>query len=1502
MLRPPSPGPDHANSPPFDHTPTRVLSRSSTAPSARVSWAGPALGTGHRSRSIHATDEPGATRPKLDRPASYMGAPAAALPPPAPSAPIPAAATPTPGPGPAQTPFLTLPRRHVLKAALAFIVASLFSFHPALQAIVGNSPHLVANAVLFFNPVRSRGAFIESGAMGVLGLIYSAVLGYLSLCVATALVSYEGLVITSKVISLVVFIFIPIFVLAYVKANLGRPAIYTGNSIAHIMLLIVLTQETPIVHFDGVVDPKRAEDNAAALLMGLVISFLIGWFLWPQRAHTRLQRSIHGTIDSCQHLLHEIVDVFILDGWSIGTLPNGADGLSEDSVHLALLSPTPEARTRSTALAGLLQKHRQSFTTLEKALDEARPEVSEYHAWRMRSLYASAVRSLNQLSQHLGGIYSGVDTQIRWMRRDLTTADTPPPTPTGVTPSSASTGAILTTRQKNELVSLIEFIAHVQPTLVALTNGCQMTFSSIRTILDASFQARPDDTAVWAEVRQQLTDRPSSPQPASLPPERVRLPSQLWRQLRQITSQAVRDAGQLGEPLFRPLARGTTYGTLPTATRDAGGCPACFVCRQCGGRAVRPGTVAEDIHRSRPCTYALLRRLRVHLIANLECFNAAYTHALSEMYHRRPLWRRWHDAYTSQPEPMGVPSSSAPGPPASSAGNLPTPTGRPPSSASLTSLWVAFGTPPADPSLLSSSTASPSLSPRPGEGLPEVGRRPSTHVGVPSPLRHTTEEGLSHSMHGSEGSSLSRESSTHAALGSHPYEHLFTVYFFVFSIQEFAAELLSLLRVTENIVAAHPRLGRAGGCEPLGATPDRGPAAPCECDTPVDPHQPASPCSPASLIVKPGGSPGMPGGTEIDAAPVFVRTPTQRSLGASLRHGPSLMISAVGNFLSWLFRPPSEHREWHIPASELDPPGLHNPVPATRDQAVRYRLWRFFLWFRWFQTKYAIKAGTVATLLALPAFVESWNPTFRAFRGEWSAITALVVMTPTVGGSNITSVYRVLGTVVGGLVAYLVFLLCDETYLPVPSWLVGLYHLLLPSAAWRATLAHLADTLVPFPILFPVTIFLVTLPGFHLLLNSKFPKVGQYSLITFSVVLHNKVKGGEDADVPIGSLAMHRTTAVLFGVVVGLLATIYIWPFEARVEVRRGLSDLFINMSLLYDKLVSTFSLGADLEPLPASHGASRPVTLHRPPPPPRRPTAAGSDSSDDDDAPWQHSSLTVYAQEQQWLEPHLHEFMEMELSLQKALLGLQILLNDTAHEPRLKGPYPSHVYQRMFRSCQVILDKFVAVRGAVTKQMWQLRRLHHVHQTSTPPSGLSRTGGGADPGRVPDSAGETLGRRDRGPFLSPMEAFAINFMHPCRRERVNMVGCSLLYFYILASACLLKTPLPPFLPPLTQAHRKLVEKMRQLDQQHRLRYQRRFLNAEQLPTTTGPTATNGGPGGARHAEDEAYEVHHLFYYAQAVLFGDIVRELESLGACMVELFGCYGGKELRHLQAHRTV
>ena len=47
------------------------------------------------------------------------------------------------------------------------------------------------------------------------------------------------------------------------------------------------------------------------------------------------------------------------------------------------------------------------------------------------------------------------------------------------------------------------------------------------------------------------------------------------------------------------------------------------------------------------------------------------------------------------------------------------------------------------------------------------------------------------------------------------------------------------------------------------------------------------------------------------------------------------------------------------------------------------------------------------------------------------------------------------------------------------------------------------------------------------------------------------------------------------------------------------------------------------------------------------------------------------------------------------------------------------------------------------------------------------------------------------------------NFLIPITKERKDLVGNVLLYFYILAAALILKTPLPPYLPPAEKAKNK---------------------------------------------------------------------------------------------------
>ncbi|KAI1317808.1 hypothetical protein EDD11_007830 [Mortierella claussenii] len=495
-------------------------------------------------------------------------------------------------------------------------------------------------------------------------------------------------------------------------------------------------------------------------------------------------------------------------------------------------------------------------------------------------------------------------------------------------------------------------------------------------------------------------------------------------------------------------------------------------------------------------------------------------------------------------------------------------------------------------------------------------------------------------------------------------------------------------------------------------------------------------------------------------------------------------------------------------------PNIHNkantlqtPTPSTFSQKWSTRLWKFLHIFRSFQVKYAAKAAISTMILLIPAFVDWTRPYFVQYRGEWALISMLIVMVPTVGGTNIVGIYRIMGTIAGCYMGVAIYLLFP---------------------------AH--------EIMLPLCCFLFAIPNFYLVLCSSYPRIGQVTLLAFNLVLiqtYNRRHG--DGTVPpddddddenmanffapfsvargvglpmkeppndpshidvVWTIALHRAVAVSIGVVIGVLVTSYIWPYEARVELRKGLSDLLLNISWLYNRLVSVYSTNLDrIHIIPAEEphqkGRSKFQDLLR-----------KSTFQERFQTPGQEEETTLGESSQMHIERMNKEFMAIELSLQLQLLQLYALLEETPNEPRLKGKFPVGTYKNMLGSCQNILDRFLSMRLVITKDEWV------------------------------ESA-----RRD--------------FIVPVNKERREMVGNVLLYFYTIASALRLKTPLPPYLPPANNARLRLIQKIRQLPV-----VQNKVVMTEEL--------------------DERY----IFYYAYALVMDDIIRELERLGQWSQDLFG----------------
>ncbi|TFK44661.1 Fusaric acid resistance protein-like-domain-containing protein [Crucibulum laeve] len=209
-------------------------------------------------------------------------------------------------------------------------------------------------------------------------------------------------------------------------------------------------------------------------------------------------------------------------------------------------------------------------------------------------------------------------------------------------------------------------------------------------------------------------------------------------------------------------------------------------------------------------------------------------------------------------------------------------------------------------------------------------------------------------------------------------EHVFLVYFFIFTLQEFSRELVSLVDAMERIY-----------------TYEQGYAKRRSWWTRI-----ASSClfiahMSASLFL---------------TNPATYITPEHRTIPASFPkikpHAPNTMQTPDRSQLTFIGR--AQQRLWAI---------------GTRLQER--------------DAKYAIKAGMATAILASPAFFDSTRPLFVAYYGDWALISFFVVISPTIGATNYLSLQRVLGTLFGAAVAATMYTLSPEN--PVVLSIFGFF-------------------------------------------------------------------------------------------------------------------------------------------------------------------------------------------------------------------------------------------------------------------------------------------------------------------------------------------------------------------------------------------------------------------------------------------------------------------------------
>lgn len=324
-----------------------------------------------------------------------------------------------------------------------------------------------------------------------------------------------------------------------------------------------------------------------------------------------------------------------------------------------------------------------------------------------------------------------------------------------------------------------------------------------------------------------------------------------------------------------------------------------------------------------------------------------------------------------------------------------------------------------------------------------------------------------------------------------PNDEVFLVYFYVFCMVEFTKELRNgLIESAKTLNKPRPSLFRRIMC----------------CSGTIHFHSWCS-CKDRLTDIDPDAYvPLLSPEAEPEIEPE--EPPSSAVIQDSERYYRFLQSQTNGLYHQYL-KTPFSHISSNNETAEgtnHEPPSAHPPpVPVSFFLRYRLRIWKFLATLgNSFELKFAFKTALLVFALSLLAFLPETKELYIEFRGQWAILSGVVVMTPTVGGTNVAGLYRILGTIAGALYSYLIWYI-------FPGQAVGL----------------------------ALMIWIFCVPCFFVLLHTGYPRVAQVSLVTVtSIVLAQYANiGNPEWNMDMWELSWRQGSMVSSGIVFGLIIT-----------------------------------------------------------------------------------------------------------------------------------------------------------------------------------------------------------------------------------------------------------------------------------------------------------------------------------------------------------------------------
>ncbi|KAK2003209.1 ribosomal protein L19 [Colletotrichum falcatum] len=277
----------------------------------------------------------------------------------------------------------------VLKCTVAYLIGSMATFLSPISAFLGkpDGKHVVATLTVYFHASRTWGSMVEAVAIATIAVLYAELVSVLAMAFSVVVGGQLGLIPLSHVLILTFCIGGGMGFIGWVKQRLNNPLVNVSCTLSSIAIISVITREEAI--HEGHFSEAKIVQVLKMLVMGITITATVNLLIWRVSARALLRASMNSAAVSLADMLSMITRGFL----------NGS-----------------ESELMSGDFSQVARLYKTTYGKMTKSLRESKLEHWVLGRENVYNLEKALVKSLESLSQAIGGLRSAADTQFTLLK------------------------------------------------------------------------------------------------------------------------------------------------------------------------------------------------------------------------------------------------------------------------------------------------------------------------------------------------------------------------------------------------------------------------------------------------------------------------------------------------------------------------------------------------------------------------------------------------------------------------------------------------------------------------------------------------------------------------------------------------------------------------------------------------------------------------------------------------------------------------------------------------------------------------------------------------------------------------------------------------------------------------------------------------------------------------------------------------------------------------------